>query len=549
MPWTASSRQYTVLRGACAVTETQPQSCATASKGAWPLSKAQSASYSTAVASCLERCAACSRCRWISVSPRFADCSWYVDCDTSALLTNIGGFVTLPANTSSAAAREVESVAAVLDTCPAEATGRRAVLQLGLRARHAAENRLVADGGSLARHTSSIILAMGINAHPLGEASRREYVRREYVAAAARVPGLVHRFLLGTANLPAKARTALRCEHTAAGDLLLLESSRDGHRRHFAEKVLLWLLHAARAFPTAQYVAKTDEDALVVWPRVAGLLRRHSALLPPAERPALVGRIEWASYNAPERRYCGCCGYSRRHARRTLQFSPGANFGSCARRQRPTGTASAAGTAGGGVGGAVAAAAAAASQGTAAASVAPVAARARAEGVVGPFFYAQGAFEALNTALVRCVAALGLVHDELLPGLLNGSTRAARGEEDLLLGRLAYHHCGRTVAVGWGDSVAHDFDHGEGKDHRAYFAIERRCLAALNVTRPAQLVTGRCSSWGTPETLGPMSAVVHRVRSAAEWRRASALAWHWTARLEAAGEPECAFPSEVVPET
>ena len=68
--------------------------------------------------------------------------------------------------------------------------------------------------------------------------------------------------------------------------------------------------------------------------RVAGLLQRHAREMPPAEHPVLVGRIEWASYNVRERRFCGCCGYSRAHARQTLQYSPLANFGSCALRRQ-----------------------------------------------------------------------------------------------------------------------------------------------------------------------------------------------------------------------
>ena len=41
-------------------------------------------------------------------------------------------------------------------------------------------------------------------------------------------------------------------------------------------------------------------------------------------------------------------------------------------------------------------------------------------------------------------------------------------------------------------------------------------------------MTGTASAWGTSEVLGPMSAVVHRVNTRAQWRRAWALARIWT---------------------
>ena len=149
-----------VFRGVCAITDRR-QSCATASQGAWRLSNRESASYTAAVAGCLERCNACGRCRWISVSPRFADCSWYFTCSPAALLTTAGGtslvggyggFITLPANVSSSWARDIARAASALstlDTCPAEATGRRATLQHGLLARQAAEKRLDGAKSSL----------------------------------------------------------------------------------------------------------------------------------------------------------------------------------------------------------------------------------------------------------------------------------------------------------------------------------------------------------------------------------------------------------------
>ena len=34
-----------------------------------------------AVSACLKHCAACTQCRWLTVSTRYADCSWYAKCN------------------------------------------------------------------------------------------------------------------------------------------------------------------------------------------------------------------------------------------------------------------------------------------------------------------------------------------------------------------------------------------------------------------------------------------------------------------------------------
>ena len=70
----------------------------------------------------------------------------------------------------------------------------------------------------------------------------------------------------------------------------------------------------------------------------------------------------------------------------------------------------------------------------------------------------------------------------------------------------------------------------------------REGYTAQSARDALQLTTGTASPWGTPETLGPMSAIVHRVGSARQWRHAAALADHWSSRIEALGRPECFYP-------
>ena len=82
-----------------------------------------------------------------------------------------------------------------------------------------------------------------------------------------------------------------------------------------------------------------------------------------------------------------------------------------------------------------------------------------------------------------------------------------------------------------------------GSNPSDYYAIEHECLARYNVSQ-AQLVTGTASEWGTAEVLGPMSAVVHRVNTRAQWRRAWALAKIWSRLSHREGRPACFFPQE-----
>ena len=71
--------------GFCAVTAPGEGDCAGGSEGSWVLSAQASASAEGAAQACLTRCAACARCRFITVNHRTRDYSWYLDCDLGQL--------------------------------------------------------------------------------------------------------------------------------------------------------------------------------------------------------------------------------------------------------------------------------------------------------------------------------------------------------------------------------------------------------------------------------------------------------------------------------
>ena len=77
--------------GYCAATKSNRGCDATQRMGSWPI---PAHTWSSSVHRCYERCAACAVCRHFSVSVRWRDCSWFSECNSSNLLSQITGFRT-----------------------------------------------------------------------------------------------------------------------------------------------------------------------------------------------------------------------------------------------------------------------------------------------------------------------------------------------------------------------------------------------------------------------------------------------------------------------
>ena len=136
---------------------------------------------------------------------------------------------------------------------------------------------------------------------------------------------------------------------------------------------------------------------------------------------------------------------------------------------------------------------------------------------------------------------------------LDSLGRGVRGSRGLakLFQRLTVGHAiaglrgGAAVTFAqWGRTVFNDVDVANGP--QSYFAIERKCLGELGVAAEGELATGTPSGWGTPETFGPMTAVVHRVKGEAQWRRVWAMEAEWTRRIATRGDPACAHPQATI---
>jgi len=74
----------------------KPGNCGTSSKGMFPLLPDEAMSWADAVHACMRRCLACQRCKYISVSMQWQDCSWFAHCEKTRLHTDVPAFLTGP---------------------------------------------------------------------------------------------------------------------------------------------------------------------------------------------------------------------------------------------------------------------------------------------------------------------------------------------------------------------------------------------------------------------------------------------------------------------
>lgn len=89
-------------RGYCGVTDVGGD-CSSSLMGAWELSAAEAQSWPAALDACRQRCLGCQQCRYVSVSKRYRDCSWFNGCEMDALYHRVEGFLTMAVKPTAAA--------------------------------------------------------------------------------------------------------------------------------------------------------------------------------------------------------------------------------------------------------------------------------------------------------------------------------------------------------------------------------------------------------------------------------------------------------------
>ena len=88
-----------VFIGPCG-TASDAGDCSAGTKGSWLMSEREASSWESAAASCVRRCTACDRCRYVSFSTQWKDCSWFFACDLATLRHDVFGFRSAAVNGS-----------------------------------------------------------------------------------------------------------------------------------------------------------------------------------------------------------------------------------------------------------------------------------------------------------------------------------------------------------------------------------------------------------------------------------------------------------------
>ncbi len=187
--WLESSAE-----GYCSVTDRRDRStagsCGTREKGWFALEAGVARQgWLASTLHCLRACSTCAGCKYVSISPRYAECDWFSECDTSRLLRDVSGYRTAP----------VQADARATPTRPRD-PALVARLVAGLGRRVAAQNQWTADDGlDLGQagmhgwHTRSAPLELATRPPPRsaligiisGSAQRRHALRCTWVGALA----------------------------------------------------------------------------------------------------------------------------------------------------------------------------------------------------------------------------------------------------------------------------------------------------------------------------------------------------------------------------
>ena len=95
----SSAHTIDVFIGPCG-TASDAGDCSAGTKGSWSMNEREASSWESAAASCVRRCSVCDRCRYVSFSTQWKDCSWFFACDLVTLRHDVFGFRSAAVNGS-----------------------------------------------------------------------------------------------------------------------------------------------------------------------------------------------------------------------------------------------------------------------------------------------------------------------------------------------------------------------------------------------------------------------------------------------------------------
>ena len=180
------------MEGYCAATRVGGN-CQRGSSGAWPLR--ETTDVKAASQECLQRCAQCAKCKYVSVGTELGDCSWFARCDLARLNRGVGGFVTFAVNATIGSS--VDSRNRAFQRRHRRAERQRATVNaVGASLQ---DGKLSEDEGPRPRQwrPDVLVLALGVLSKPSpSEAERRVYIRQTLRPLGR--SGLAYKFIVGT---------------------------------------------------------------------------------------------------------------------------------------------------------------------------------------------------------------------------------------------------------------------------------------------------------------------------------------------------------------
>ena len=84
--------------------------CQHGNTGSWPLLRSETGSWEAASRTCAAMCAHCTRCRFVSYSLKFADCSWFHECSLERLQAGVQGFRSARLRSVNGVTRRVKAI-------------------------------------------------------------------------------------------------------------------------------------------------------------------------------------------------------------------------------------------------------------------------------------------------------------------------------------------------------------------------------------------------------------------------------------------------------
>ena len=293
----------TASRGQCGETvDDDVGDCTSGFKGNLGLPMRKAAMWEMAVRECMDRCSACARCNYISVSTKWHDCSWYFG--PCCLSQKVPGFRSGRVSNASLpvvgvrSGRRRRNRGGEVPSTTAEFTPSPATAATPLRCRadaSFAERAIRTNTDGQQSASVALVVLVGVLSVPTSF-ERRAWIRH-HTRAMVSSPGAHLQFVFGV-GCPLNRGEAdffAMEKRRHPEDMYTLNTTSDCVTPFIFHKTLAWYESAVRTHPGYAWYGKSDDDSLIHLPRL------RVDLLAALARAAACGREQPYAYYGPMR--------------------------------------------------------------------------------------------------------------------------------------------------------------------------------------------------------------------------------------------------------